>query len=139
MATPHEQPSTREDRSDSFTNSQNKTILIAEDNEFNYLLMENFLTRHEYRVLHVQTGSEAVEACLTDPSIDLVLMDILMPVMNGHEALVKIKKHRPCLPVVAQSANPMLCNTMKKSRFDGQISKPFCPNGLISLLQDLLM
>jgi PAS domain S-box-containing protein len=80
------------------------TILVAEDEEFNYLLIEEFLKSKDFRLLHTKNGDETVNLCRENPSIDLVIMDIKMPVMDGYTATKMIREFRPDLPVVALSA-----------------------------------
>jgi len=80
-----------------------KKILIAEDNESNYILM-TYVLKRDYDVCRAKNGLEAVE--LVDKGgIDLVLMDIKMPLMDGLEATTRIKATHPDLPVVALTAN----------------------------------
>ena len=82
-------------------------ILIAEDEEVNYLFLETLLKEIlaiDCELIHAKNGKEAVNFCESNTSIDYVLMDIKMPVMNGYEAAQKIKQIRPNLPVIAQTA-----------------------------------
>ena len=55
-------------------------------------------------LLHAINGQEAVEYCKNNPKIAMVLMDIKMPKMNGHEATQQIKKLYPNMPIIAQTA-----------------------------------
>ncbi|MDO8929463.1 MAG: response regulator, partial [Bacteroidota bacterium] len=82
------------------------TILIVEDEEVNYLYLEALieLTNLNTKLIHAKNGKEAIETCKKNEQINLVLMDIKMPVMNGYEATKEIKKYRPGLPVIAQTA-----------------------------------
>ena len=83
------------------------TIVIAEDEEVNYLYLEVLFEDEidgSYNLIHAKNGKEAVEICSSNINIDLVLMDIKMPVMNGHEAAEKIKEKFPDLPIIAQTA-----------------------------------
>ena len=80
-----------------------KTILIAEDNDSNYILMTYILKRY-YQFLRAKNGQEAVDAA-DKGGIDLILMDIKMPVMDGLEATAKIKEKHPELPIIALTAN----------------------------------
>ncbi len=82
------------------------TILIVEDEKLNYLYIKMLLKRLKpiLNTLHVKNGQEAVDLCKNKPEIDFVLMDLKMPVMNGYEATKLIKKIRPDLPIVAQTA-----------------------------------
>ena len=80
-----------------------KRILVAEDNDSNYMLMSYILKKH-YDFFRARNGREAVDLALSEP-VDLVLMDIKMPVMDGMEATRLIKAQLPQLPVVALTAN----------------------------------
>jgi CheY-like chemotaxis protein len=81
-----------------------KTILVAEDVAANYMLIEAVLGITRAKIIWAQNGREAVEACIENESIDLVLMDIRMPEMNGIDATREIKKFRSELPIIAQTA-----------------------------------
>ncbi|MEN8248284.1 MAG: response regulator [Bacteroidota bacterium] len=85
--------------------STEKTILIAEDEEINYFLLERLISilAPDIKVLHAVNGKEAVEICNKN-KIHLVLMDLKMPIMDGYEATLLIKKDYPDLPVVVQTA-----------------------------------
>jgi signal transduction histidine kinase len=86
------------------TNLEIQTILVAEDDEFNFIYI-NILLKHDlFKILHAQNGVEAVEFCQTHPEIVLVLMDLKMPVMDGFEATRQIKLLRNNLPVIAVTA-----------------------------------
>ena len=80
-----------------------KKILIAEDNDSNYILMTYILKKY-YQFERAKNGQEAVEKVEKD-SFDIVLMDIKMPIMDGLEATKAIKEKHPELPVVALTAN----------------------------------
>lgn len=80
-----------------------KTILIAEDNDSNYLLMTYILKKY-HNCLRARNGAEAVELAKSEKP-DMVFMDLKMPVMDGLEATRQIKKTYPGIPVVALTAN----------------------------------
>ncbi len=80
-----------------------KTILVAEDNDSNYILM-TYILRRSYQFLRAKNGQEAVEM-VDKGGIDLVLMDIKMPVMDGLEATAIIKEKHPEVHVIALTAN----------------------------------
>lgn len=80
-----------------------KTILVAEDNDSNYILM-TYILRHDYQYKRAKNGQEAVDM-VNEGGVDLVLMDIKMPVMDGLEATRQIKAAHPELPVLALTAN----------------------------------
>nr|WP_319270752.1 PocR ligand-binding domain-containing protein [uncultured Draconibacterium sp.] len=97
------------DSADNGTDKQikNYTILVAEDEEVNYLYVEALFEREngkKFNIIHAKNGKEAVDICLQGEKVDLVLMDIKMPVMSGYEATEKIKSKIPDLPVIAQTA-----------------------------------
>ncbi|MBK7028887.1 MAG: PAS domain S-box protein [Bacteroidales bacterium] len=81
-----------------------KTILIAEDIESNFRLINHMLKKTNARILYAQDGSEAVDICKQEEQVDLILMDIQMPVMNGFEATAEIKKFLPSVPVITLTA-----------------------------------
>ena len=89
-------------------NNENEfTFLIVEDEEINFMFIEILLLEKlkiDCHIIHAINGKEAVEICENNANIDLVLMDLKMPIMNGFEATRLIKEFRPNLPIIAQSA-----------------------------------
>lgn len=85
-------------------NWQDKIILIAEDEDANYLYLKTAISRTKATVIRANNGREAVEIVQTNPDIDLVLMDIKMPVMNGVDATKIIKSLNSSIVVIAQTA-----------------------------------
>lgn len=81
-----------------------KKILIAEDERTNYLFLEALLKRTNATLIWAETGKSALEEVKKDDSIDVILMDIKMPEMNGYEATNEIKKIKPEIPIIAQTA-----------------------------------
>ncbi len=84
---------------------EGKLFLIAEDDKFSYKFLEGFLKQTHADVIRASDGKEAVELCRSNKNIDLVLMDIQMPEMNGLVATEEIKKFNNNLPIIAQTAN----------------------------------
>ena len=80
-----------------------KKILIAEDNDSNYILMTYILKKY-YQFERAKNGQEAVEMAEKN-TYDIVLMDIKMPIMDGLEATKAIKEKFPNLPIIALTAN----------------------------------
>jgi PAS domain S-box-containing protein len=117
-----------------------KTILIVEDEISNYLLLEAYLSDSNLNILKAENGVEAVTACLSNPEIDLVLMDIKLPEMNGYEATKQIKRFRPSLPVIAQTAYASETDKNKAyaSGCTDFISKPFNQDVLMSKIREQL-
>ena len=68
--------------------AQGKVVLIAEDDDTNYLYLEAALAKGKLNLLRAFNGIQAVEMCKTNQEIQLVLMDIKMPLMNGYDATV---------------------------------------------------
>jgi len=79
-------------------------ILVAEDDEFNFFFINTLFKNEPVDITHAENGLEAVEICKNNPEIDLVLMDLKMPVMNGFEATRQIKLFRNDLPIIAVTA-----------------------------------
>lgn len=110
-------------------------ILIAEDDENVYLYFEAIMNKHNYKIIRATNGKEAVDICSKN-DIRLVLMDIKMPVMNGYEALKRIKQIKPHLKVIAQTsyALPEDRILIDEAGFDGYLSKPIVMEDLFHLI-----
>jgi len=87
-----------------FDKEGGKTLLIAEDDDLSFLLMCEILTPANFKIIRALNGIEAIEKCESNPNIEMVLMDIKMPLMNGYDATRGILAIRPNLPVIAQTA-----------------------------------
>lgn len=90
------------------------TLLVAEDDESNYLYIKTVMDTLGYPHIHAANGAEAVEKCKQNQDIGLILMDIKMPVMNGIEATKEIRKFKPNIPIIATTA---YAQTGDKHRF----------------------
>jgi CheY-like chemotaxis protein len=88
-------------RNDSWAN---KTILIAEDEDSNFHLLEIMLRKTKARIIRAYNGKEAVDFIRGGKTVDFILMDVRMPLMDGYEATRLIKKFNPDIPIVAQTA-----------------------------------
>jgi len=115
-------------------------ILVAEDEEINYLYLEILLKDKinlDCIIVHAKDGEEAVSICNTQPEIDIVLMDLKMPNMNGFEALKLIKEERPKLPIIAQTAFSSAedIEKIKAAGFDDYISKPISEEAITAVLE----
>jgi PAS domain S-box-containing protein len=117
-----------------------RTVLVAEDEQSNFDFLKILLTRLNIKVLWAKDGQEAVDMCETDPSINLVFMDIKMPRLNGYEATRIIKIKRPDLPVIAQTAYAMTTDQMEaeKAGCNGYLSKPIKISQINQILETYL-
>jgi len=124
------------------TMSQGKIkILIAEDEEINFLLIVRLLSSLNAEIIHAWDGKEAVKICETDREIDLVLMDIKMPVMDGHQATAEIRKTLPDLPVIALTAYAFSVDRDKAigAGCNDYLSKPVKREVLLEMVKSYLM
>ena len=119
-----------------FTGGEGKTILIVEDQVNKYAYIEEILSSSKVSIVHAWDGNEAIEYVKNNSDISLVLMDIKMQKMNGYEALRLIKKIRPELPVIAQTAYALSHNIAQRQQdgFDNYISKPISKNTLVEII-----
>jgi len=116
--------------------TKNKTILVAEDEEYNFLYLELLLSRMNFNIIHAKNGQEAVDICKSNSNIDLILMDIKMPIMDGISATKIIKEFRKDIPIIAQTAYyPDESNEKLNNIFDDIITKPITEKEMIEKLQ----
>ncbi|MDA3906275.1 MAG: response regulator [Bacteroidales bacterium] len=110
-----------------------KTVLIAEDVNDNFLFLKTYLRKTKINVLWAKDGQEAIDMCAKDKSIDIVLMDIRMPNVDGYEATSAIKKAKPKMPVIAQTAYALNSDYQKvyDSGCDDYITKPILGSSLL--------
>jgi len=117
-----------------------KTILIVEDAKISYELLTKFLKDSKVNFVHAENGEQAVELCRNKHSIDLILMDIQLPMMDGLETTRQIKQNNPDLPVIAQTANAM--DEDRKNIIevgcDDYIAKPINKYDLLEKLNNFL-
>jgi signal transduction histidine kinase/CheY-like chemotaxis protein len=119
--------------------ADNETILIAEDDDINFLLLEKILQLKNYKILRAVNGKEAVEICKNNTTIDLLFMDIKMPVMNGFEAFELIRGFNQNLPIIANTAYSSFEDKEKiiNAGFTNYISKPLNKNEIFYLLSSI--
>lgn len=117
-----------------------KTILIAEDEELNYLLMFEFFKEANVNIMRAENGKDAVEMFKKNSDISLVMMDLKMPVMSGFEATALIKKINPEIPIIAQTAYAMSTDRAKAldAGCDDYIAKPIIFEEFIKLISKYL-
>ncbi|PKQ67932.1 hypothetical protein BZG01_06090 [Labilibaculum manganireducens] len=119
---------------------RNETILVVEDIEFNYLLIEEILAPTSVKVIWAKNGMEAVKIIEDKTDVDLILMDVKMPVMDGYKASKQILKMNPNIPIIAQTAYALKEDEKKilEKGFKGYISKPIDKYVLYRVLYEFL-
>ena len=119
----------------------NRVVLITEDEEVNFFLLKTIFKKTEARIIRAKNGKEAVEIIEEHKGdIDLVLMDLNMPVMDGYEAMRIIKSQHPEIPIIAQTAYTLTEDRMKcmQAGFNDYISKPINRLALFRLVNENL-
>ncbi len=101
-------------------------ILVAEDKEFNYMLLKNLLKKMGANVYWAKNGVEVLDFFFDKKEADIILMDINMPELNGYETIQKMKKLYPQIPVIVQTASAMAGEREKSISIgaDDYIAKP---------------
>jgi PAS domain S-box-containing protein len=122
----------------SFRFEKKKKILVAEDVDSNFQLINYFLKGINAEVIRAVNGKEAVEICMADKDIDFIVMDLKMPVMDGYTATRVLRDNRVNIPILAQTAYADERENTLKLGFNGFISKPFDRAGLIKALNEIL-
>lgn len=118
-----------------------KRILIVEDTEDNRQILRDLLTNAGFDIIEAHDGEAAVEAAF-EFRPDLILMDIQLPIMNGYEAIRRIKADTTLqlIPIIAVTSYA-LSEDKEKARAagcDGYVAKPFSPRQLLATVRDLL-
>ena len=128
-------PNLKENEANSKTNKLK--VLIAEDEETSDMLLTISLEEICKEILHVKTGTEAVEICKTNPDIDLIMMDIKMPEMNGYEATQKIREFNNRVVIIAQTAFGLAGDKQKAldAGCNDYIAKPINTDLLMALIK----
>ena len=119
---------------------RNPNILVAEDVESNFLYIKAVLSKLNANVFWARNGIEVLDICEKEKAMDLVLMDLQMPEMNGYEATQILKKKYPELPVVAQTAFAMSDDREKAldAGCDDYLAKPIKSKDLLIIAEKYL-
>ncbi len=130
----YSQPILHSNKQEKIMNDQH-SILIVEDEEINFLFLEALISDEisiDCNILYARNGEEAIEIVRTNHNIDMVFMDLKMPIINGFEATRRIKSIRPNLPIFAQTAYTSMEDREKavQAGCDAFISKPINENEL---------
>ena len=122
----------------SHSNMADKKVLIVDDDIKNIFVLSAALQEVEMQTVHAKNGKDALEILNTSNDIDIVLMDIMMPIMNGYEAIEQIRKNEKLekLPVIAVTAKAMEEDKQKAINCgaDDYLTKPIDLDKLISMV-----
>jgi len=116
---------------------KNLNVLIAEDDGISEMLLSITVKEFSKEVLIARTGNEAIEICRTNPDLDLILMDIQMPDLNGYEATRQIRKFNKDVVIIAQTAFGLSGDREKAidAGCNDYIVKPINKDKLLALIQ----
>jgi CheY-like chemotaxis protein len=121
---------------ESLKKEKQKKVLLVEDHKYSLIVLQKMLEQSGIFVVPVENGQEAVNVFQENPDIDLIFMDIKMPVMDGYAAMREIKKLNPKVKIIAETAyardgdEAIILN----AGFDGYISKPITKASLEKIL-----
>lgn len=120
-------------------NWNNVTILVAEDEDLNYKVLDTCLTRTQAHIIRAKDGASAVEIC-KNQKVDLVLMDIQMPGMDGYEATQEIKRMNNRTPVIAQTSFAMVGEKERclQAGCDDFVTKPLNIDTLLNKIENYI-
>lgn len=93
----------------------NKVILVVEDEHINFRYIQEILKRTSAEVVRAENGQEAIDIA-QKMRVDLILMDIKLPIMDGYEATRKIREFNQNVPIIAQTAYVMSGEEEKNQR-----------------------
>ena len=113
-----------------------RKILIVEDDSSSRLYLNKILEKTGVILLNAGDGQEAMDIALENPDIDIILMDIQLPVMDGYESAEKIREFRENIIIIAQTAYGLMGDKEKiiDSGFNDFIIKPIFSQALIEKL-----
>jgi CheY-like chemotaxis protein len=117
------------------------TILVSEDDETSFLYIKTILEQStSAKILHAVNGRDAIEKFRNNPDIDIILMDMKMPEINGLEATLKIKAINPDIPVIAITAYAMVGDEKRilEAGCDSYISKPINKQALLDKIAEFI-
>jgi PAS domain S-box-containing protein len=115
-------------------------LLIVEDEDSNMQFLKSIARTQSYEIITAEDGQQAVELFKENENVDLVLMDIQLPVLNGFEATKQIKLLRAEVPVIAVTAYALVGDREKaiEAGCDDYLAKPFLKSDLIGLIEKYL-
>ena len=116
-------------------------IIIAEDEEVSNNLLSIIVKDISSKIISVKTGADAVESCRYNPDVDLILMDINMPIMNGYDATREIRTFNKSVKIIAQTAYDSNADREKAIDVgcDNFIAKPIAKVPLLEMIENLFV
>lgn len=119
--------------------SNDRLIMVVEDEIYNFLFVEQVLQNEGIRVLHAENGIKAIDMVKENPEIGMVFMDIRMPGIDGYESTMRIKEIRPDLPVIALTALALSGDREKaiESGCDDYLKKPVLKDELLAIIEKI--
>ena len=117
-----------------------RSILIAEDDEINFIYLKEILRKYEITIYRARNGLDAINIAETTENIDVILMDIKMPLVDGLEATSYISRIRPEIPIIAQTAFAMNGDEKKcmEAGCCAYVTKPVDPQNLLKTILKFL-
>ena len=122
-------------------NWSSKTILIGEDELINYRLLEVILSKTRVKLIHGVNGPKTLKLFIENPTVNLILMDIKMPEMDGCDVTKEIRKLNASVPIIAQTAYALEEEKIKslEAGCNAYITKPINKKDLLSLIDSFLL
>lgn len=117
-------------------NWEDKNILVVDDTKMNFVLLKNQLRKTKANVFWLENGYDAIEYIKNENKVDLILMDIRMPIIDGIEASRQIKELSAQIPIIIQTASVMgdAFEDIAISNCDDTIFKPIDANKLLEII-----
>jgi len=119
-------------------NWENKTVIVVDDLELNYILIKKQLRKTKAKTIWLKNGQESVDYVKDNKPVDVILMDIRMPVLNGLEATLVIKALNPKIPIIIQTAYVVGAefDSIMDSNCDDYFFKPIMANELYEKIRN---
>lgn len=122
-------------------NLENKNILVVEDDDVNFLYLNQIFKISKGNIFRAKTGKEAIDFCKDHNNVDIILMDIQLPDINGYKTTEEIRKFNKTIPIIAQTAAKSQDESEKAfmAGCTDILNKPFIMNDLLQILNRYLM
>lgn len=119
-------------------NWENKTVVVVDDLELNYILIQKQLRKTKAKIIWLKNGQESVDYVIDNKPVDVILMDIRMPVLDGIEATRIIKGVNSKLPIIIQTAYVIgeEFDSILKSNCDDYFFKPIMAKDLYEKIRN---